>query len=758
MFNSSPNADVSLQGVYNAQAHEAWHGQWIGLEEKNASTAANTWWCYRAQVELNSLPNAAQALIAADSKYWLWINGELAVFEGGLKRGPTPNDTWFDRIDLRKYLVKGINTFAVLLWHFGKDGFSHKNSGRAGLVLSARLGEQSFFSDPTWKVARHPAYEDTGEPLPNYRLPESNLRFDARCDSTGWQNPGYDDSGWASAVVFGKPPIPPWHQLIERPIPQWKNSGLLKYTDARVTQNKDGSTTHAGRLPYNAQVTPYFDIESPAGLTVQMRTDNYLDGSEPGLRAEYITKDGRQQHESLGWISGHEMRYTFPPGVKVHGLKYRETGYDTQMLGRFDCDDDKLNTLWEKSARTLYLNMRDTFFDCPGRERAQWWGDVVILMNQVFYACDKKAHALARKAILDLCAWQRPDRALFSPIPAGNYRDELPMQMLASVGRYGFWSYYQHTGDAELIDRIYPTVASYLNLWNLGDDGLVVQRPGDWTWGDWGDNKDLPLLYNGWYALALQGQRAMAKLTGRSQDIDAIDQSLATINRRFVEAYWQGNCLRSESHEGPPDDRGHALAVLAGLVGDEHHAPITQVLASQAYASPYMEKYVLEALYRMGRPDVAVARMKRRFAAMIDSPITTLWEGWELGSEKYGGGTYNHAWSGGPLILLSQFAAGIETVEPGFKSFRVRPQLGPLQHISARVPTNHGLIEVKICRHADRDELGLTVPPGSRCELYQPESDRVLISATANGQAIEIPVTNTINVYPGSWSFVFKYQ
>ena len=33
----------------------------------------------------------------------------------------------------------------------------------------------------------------------------------------------------------------------------------------------------------------------------------------------------------------------------------------------------------------------------------------------------------------------------------------------------------------------------------------MIPRKGGWTWGDWGDNKDLILLYNAWYSLALKG-------------------------------------------------------------------------------------------------------------------------------------------------------------------------------------------------------------------------------------------------------------
>jgi alpha-L-rhamnosidase len=755
------NSDQQNPLDYYAQTPEMWAAKWIGSSpgpDLGQSSPPNLWLCFRGHIDLDTAPAKAVARIAVDSKYWLWVNGELVIFEGGLKRGPAPDATWYDRVDIQRYLRRGRNCFAILLWHFGNnEGVSHQSSGCAGLLFDAKVDDQNVSSSKTWRAIKHPAYGDTGEPHPNWRLTESNIHFDARNDIDTWHTPDYDDSDWPSASELGSPPSQPFGHLIQRTIPQWKDSGLLPYQDVQVSRDDNAASVYKGRLPYNAQITPYLDIECPAGLTIDMRADSYIDGSEPSVRAEYVTKAGRQQYESLGWFNGHQVHYTVPSGVKVQGLKYRETGYDTQVVGRFDCDDADLNTLWKKSARTLYLNMRDTFMDTPGRERAQWWGDVVLMMTQAMYACDDRTHALVRKAIMELAAWQRSDNVLFSPIPAGIWRKELPMQMLASVGHYGFWNYYWYTADAELIDRVYPAVASYMDVWGLDKDGLVIQRPGDWTWGDWGDNKDLPLLYNGWYALALRGQRAMAELTGRTDEIASIDNTLSILTERFPERYFNGECLRSDEHTGPPDDRGNALAVLAGLMDQSHHASIIKVLETQQHASSYMEKYVLEALYRMGRPDIAVSRMKRRYKQMIDSPLTTLWEGWELGDTKYGGGTCNHAWSGGPLILLSQFAAGIEPIEPGYRVFQVRPMLGPLRKISATVPTVRGLIEVRIQHDDDRAEVRLTVPPGSRCVVFSPITDRQPVAIKCNGQAI-VDQADGIEVDQGESTLEFCYE
>jgi len=338
----------------------------------------NQWTCYRRVVHLEKAPRRAGARIAADSKYWLWINGELVVFEGQLKRGPTPDDTYYDRVELTGRFRKGENTIAVLLWYFGKHGFSHKSSGKSGLVFDAELDGKPLLSDRGWKAVIHPSFGDTGKPHPNFRLPESNIRFDAGKDMPGWQNPGFDDSSWRAAAEYGRPPRGPWNRLVERPIPLWKDYGLKDYVNAEdLPTVSDGSTIKA-KIPYNAHVTPYLKVEAPAGQTIDIRMDNYKGGGPPNVRAEYVTLQGVQEYENPGWMNGHEVHYTIPAGVKILALKYRETGYNSEFTGTFECDDDFLNRYRQKALRTLYVTMRDTYYDCPDRERAQWWGDMVM--------------------------------------------------------------------------------------------------------------------------------------------------------------------------------------------------------------------------------------------------------------------------------------------------------------------------------------------------------------------------------------------
>ena len=734
----------------SVKENSKWQAQWIGLEKEDP----NSWICYRKTINLNEIPIEALTKIACDSKYWLWINGKLVVFEGQLKRGPTPDDTYYDAIDIQTFLIEGDNTIAVLVWYFGKHGFSHNSSGKAALIFDAEIDGERFVSDSTWKVKLHPAYGNTTEPFPNYRLSEHNIRFDAQKDISGWEQPGFYDLEWDNAKQFGTSPVAPWNNLVLRPILQWKNSGLLAYSsEMSIVTTDSGEKLYITKMPGNIQATPYFKINAPAGIRIEIKTDNYRGGGTPNLRTEYITKKGVQEFESLSWINGHEMIYSIPDEVEVLDLKYRETGYNAKFSGSFSCDDEKLNTFYEKAVRTLYITMRDNYMDCPDRERAQWWGDAVNEIGEAFYVFDaENGPKLAKKAMYELMLWQRTDSTIYSPVPsgrvldeeeykknsqAGHWNRELPRQMLASVGWYGFWTYYLYTGDKQTIVDLYPRVKDYLNVWKLGKDGLVVHRPGEWDWTDWGDNKDVPVIENTWIYLALKAGVEMAILTGNQSDILGFQNKMNSIENNFNTIFWEGDKYRSPNYKGETDDRANAMAVVAGLAKPEFYPAILEVLKTEFHASPYMEKYVGEALYLMDVPEQAIDRIKARWQAQIASPISTLWEGWGLGNQGFGGGTYNHAWSGGPLTLLCQYGAGVFPLKPGFEEFSVLPQMGQLNQIDLVVPVPDGEIDLKLSKNEKEFEMNLTVPINKKAFLGVPQSQNFKISKIEiNGNAV----------------------
>lgn len=671
----------------------------------------NTWVAWRQDLQLDKVPKEAIFRISCDSKYWLWVNGELVVFEGCLKRGPDAVDSYYDELDLAPWLKEGANSLAILQWYFGRSGFSHNDSGKAVMWVSSK------FVDPDgWLCRIHPAFGDTDAPLPNYRLPESNIRFVEARNIPGWQTAPAGEGFVPARSLDGKP----LGGLRPRPIPQWKDYGL-KPAEWTVKPGEQCDTMYAD-LPYNMQMTPMITVsDSEGGHLVRIETDHAYHGGALCLRAEYVTAPGTHSYESPGWLNGEHLLIIAPHGVRLDSLAYRETGYDTDFSGEFSCDDDFYMRFWKKAQRTLYVNMRDNFFDCPDRERAQWWGDIVTLQGEAFYTCSRSVDALVEKGIRQLCEYQREDSTIFSPIP-GNYTKELPAQMLSSVGRYGFWTYYLNTGDISTLRFVYPCVKRYLGVWKLDESGLTAFRTGGWSWGDWGRDIDIRLVLAAWHYMALDGAAMMADELGLKEDAEAYRSVMVKV-RDAYNACWNGSAYRHPDYDKATDDRVQALAVVAGIAPEAWWPQITETLKKEEHASPYLEKYVMEALFLMGEGELAMDRERRRFGEMVNDPLhSTLYEGWSIGSNDFGGGTTNHAWSGGALTVIAQELCGVRPLAPGWKLFEIAPKPVCFGECSISVPTVKG--EVSSSWKSDGSQWTVVIPKGTRARIVDPWSGR----------------------------------
>lgn len=116
--------------------------------------------------------------------------------------------------------------------------------------------------------------------------------------------------------------------------------------------------------------------------------------------------------------------------------------------------------------------MRDSWTDCPDRERSQWTFDVAMDVHQSMYGLDYQAQKLNQKWMLELTAWQKVDdtspayepeyapMSMYAPVP-GHWVDELPNQSLQSIA-YGFLTYWRHSGDVKTVRTLLPAVVRYL--------------------------------------------------------------------------------------------------------------------------------------------------------------------------------------------------------------------------------------------------------------------------------------------------------
>ena len=164
-----------------------------------------------------------------------------------------------------------------------------------------------------------------------------------------------------------------------------------------------------------------------------------------------------------------------------------------------------------------------------------------------------------------------------------------------------------------------------------------------------------------------------------------------------------------------------------------------------------MEKYVLEALCMMGYYEDALERMKKRYHDMVESDLTTLWEGWGIGSKGFGGGSYNHAWSGGPLTILSQYFAGISSLKPAFKEFVIKPVFDCFKHVHSITPTKWGKIELNIADELNMKVADVEIPRNTKGYFVLPDG---IEKYRINGKE-KFAEKGIIVLKEGIWKFEF---
>lgn len=655
-----------------------WTANWIWTE----NCAEDSYVAFRKTFTLEQAVPTATAFISAADKYVLWVNGELVVLDGSLKRGPTPYDSYYDTVELTN-LKQGENTIALLVAFNGRSGDGSivpvlvdeegDEYTQAGLIFELDAGGTTICSDSSWKAARHTGYKNrvtAGADYPGYSqssmLAERNVYFDARDDLGDFMAEGYNDSEWEDATPVSKAGDLPFGDLYSAMIQPIRFQDIVDFSNSAsyVGTPLTQDTTLVLDLPGNIQFTPYFELEAPAGKKLTFYTDTYTDKQElPNFKDTYVTAEGTQRYENYPWRSGSKLIIEAEAGVTFTRLGYRASGFNGEQVGSFTSSDPGLDQLWQESLNTLAICMRDTYMDCPERERGPYMGDASNEIDAALYSYDQGGLDLTKKAILACVAWTRTDGAIPSRAPSVKPQ-EIPNQSL--IFMTSVYHYWLHSGDRETAEAYCNAFLNYLRLVEM-ENGLPVYRDGSWTWDDWGDRIDTQLLQTGIYYYALNVTKSLADDLGITEGTEFLAERMDSMRENWRAVYYTEEGFKSPDSKYV-DDRANAMLALSGLAGEKDWPLITDVIMSTYQASPFIEKYVLEALCVMGRIDLALQRMRDRYAPMLKDEYDTLWETFDGET-----GTVNHGWTAAPLYILSKYAAGIRPTQAGFEAYEIAP-------------------------------------------------------------------------------------
>lgn len=629
----------------------------------------NTWMIFQKKVFIDEKITDGIINIGVDSVYYLSINQKRIVLNGGLNRGPALGVGYYDEVNISDYLIIGENTIEILVWYYGNQGRNSLDSGNGYLIADLIINKKTYSTNDSWKVKPHLGYIEAKPPLPSNLYAGYNICFDSTYN--------IENAPFINGIV-----IPIKNNILEkRPIPLFKDYGVKEYKSITKKAVGDVIEYHC-KLPYGSQITPLFEIEcQKIHQLVSIKTDRYLVNGGPGdhhnvyrgHRIDYLTKKGRQTFEGLNWLFGETIIYTIQKDIIVHSLTFRESGYDCELSGYFSCDNEILNKLYKKSQRTLYSCMRDNFMDCPDRERGQWIGDVSSQIPQVFYSLSRNADALVKKAINDFINFRKGD-ILQGNVPGGN-SSELITQSLNAISPLGMiMTYYMFTKDKELLLKCYEPIISYLKLWKFNQNNHLISRKGDWYWCDHGNNVDKEIIEICWYYFALQTAADISEILGMEKDKKYIIQSRKKISNYFHDKYYKDNGYRSCNIL---DDRANGMVLLVGLCDKSAYNQVINVLKHTYQATPYMEYYILEALFQHNEYDIGMKRLLDRYTPMALSECSTLWEDFHIF------GTYNHAWSGGVMTIIMKYLVNASFSDEK-KKFFIKPNKKYIKNIIVR--------------------------------------------------------------------------
>lgn len=654
------------------------NGQWIWGDD---SIKPNDIVVFCKDFMVEKIPEKAEAILAAETHYYLWINGKQVVYEGGLFRESAPGCGWADRVDLAPYLQVGKNHLMIWVHYYGNGGRNNSRLPVGGLLLDCpALG---LVSDNQFLWKHHPAFYTPGEPKPSYLYGGDNMGYDAQLDTDPnfEKAEGFQQAVLMDAAIYG--------DLYLRPIPQTRIEAECSLPEIRL----DDKGVYHAKLPYAMTMTPVLDVRAKGGEVIRVRTDRWEVPGGPGddtnryhgHRLEFVCKPGENRLESLIAVFGEEILAEIPETVQIQRIACRNTGYDTEIVGDFHGSDPLLNRLIQKAARTLYVCMRDNFMDCPDRERGQWIGDVSVQVPQAAFLLDKRAMMLVKKAIHDFITLRKGD-VLVGNVPGENF-SELPAQSLAAISEWGLVAqYWKYSGDLETLKMVQEPAVRYLSLWQMGEDDLLVRRVGNWQWYDHLHNCDGPVIENAWYLSALKFMRKVADLTGNHQYDSFLEERISRISAAFETHFWKNGYYSSQAPL--VDDRANALAVLAGVCPKERYPEIRKILISVFNATVYMENFVLTALCEMGYIPDAYRRMMSRYYNLAVNENSTLWE------DFYLLGTKNHAWSGAPVTIAFRYFMGIDA-DAASGEWTVHPCWEIMEQMECRFPWKDQLVTVK---------------------------------------------------------------
>jgi len=367
---------------------------------------------------------------------------------------------------------------------------------------------------------------------------------------------------------------------------------------------------------------------------------------------------------------------------------------DLEFKGTFESSDMLINEIWETAAHTVHMCMQDYLWDGIKRDRLVWMGDMhteILSILSVFGQNDIINNSLD---------------FLKSHTPPTTWMNGMPT--------YSLWwilvnfDLYMRSGDRRYLmeQKEYLKVLAERLIGLVGENGeeLMPQKFLDWP------TSEEPVASH-------EGIQGLMKLA-----MDASAFMLYEMGEEELSEKCKEKAILMKNHI-PAASENKAAGAILSLSGIADAAEMNKTRFAGNGAKGYsslMGGYILNARAEAGDIEGALKDMREFWGGMLEMGATTFWEDFSIdwmenagrsdqevpegmvdihgdyGAYCYKGFRHSlcHGWASGPIPFATEYILGVTPVEPGYKTVRIKGNLGDLEYARGTVPTPKGLISV----------------------------------------------------------------
>ena len=702
----------------------------------------------RKEIQLEPAIKHARLYISAKGLYEAEINGKK-VGEGVLTPGWTPYEKRIESLsyDVAHLLQDGSNAMGLMLaegWHSGRLLFRNYTDKLPEIIAQLEITyengtRETFVTDDSWKVS-------IDGPIQYSSLYDGEI-YDANKEMPLWSTANFNVEDWTNAT---QAPLNP--EVLLRPKSHTPISNKSELKPISISEPITGQFVFD--LGQNMAGVPHINIPVKKGQRVKIRVSEmlqndgsiYIDNYRGALSTDYYTpaEDG-----NISWhpkFTFHGFRYIELSGFDEDHIPKKEwvTGLvqysDFDMSASFISSHEKLNQLQSNIEWGLRGNFLDIPTDCPQRnERLGWTGDAQVFVPTSLFNAD--VHSFWSSWLKSVREDQNEDGGIPWYVPKVNKG--------RSSSGWGDaitiipWEIYQRTGDQNILNDNYQAMHKWLNYYESKATNHIVTM---FTFGDWlqpysknpentkkGETDD-SLVSTAYYARSIELTRQTAEVLGLQEDANRLKTLRDEVRQSFQNTFFDDDGRVSV---GTPTQTGYLMALGFNLLTPElEEKVVPHLLTEIRNADNHLRTGFLgtpllaPVLEKINRPDLMFTILfKETYPSWfysINQGATTMWERWdsyshEEGFHKEGMNSFNHYAYGAIGQWMYERIAGIQALEPGYKSIRIAPLLGgPIDSVSAEYDSPYGWIKSEWKLEDDSFKINTTIPPNTSAEVIVP--------------------------------------